>query len=58
MENPNVPTHVTDAAEISCGSLKRFYLAGGGSAADFRTDLSDAIAAALFVTTEGLAETA
>lgn len=58
MENAAVPTWVLDAAELSGGLLKVRYLEGGGSESDFRTDLSDAIAAALSVTNEWLADEA
>lgn len=40
MDSDRVPTELIDAAVAACGPIRRFYLAGGGSEGDLRTDLS------------------
>lgn len=58
MTDPSVPRYVLDAAEMSGGLLRRRYIDGGGSASDFETDFSAAIATALEVSQQGLVDEA
>lgn len=50
MEHPDVPSELTTAAIAASPSLEHFYLQGGGSASDLRTDISYALAAVRLVT--------
>lgn len=46
-EHPSVAPGLVDVALAESPCLERFYLLGGGSSADLRTDLSHALAAVL-----------
>lgn len=49
MDHPDVPVEVVNAAIAASPMLERFYLEGGGSPQDFRTDVSAALAAVRYV---------
>lgn len=52
-EHRNVPARLVDAALEASPMLERFYVAGGGSKDDLRTDLSHALAAAILFGSTG-----
>ena len=47
MDSDRVSPELTDAAVSAAGPIERFYVRGGGSASDLRTDLSYVVEAVL-----------